>query len=248
MRVSKLQAASLGLIAAAFVAALAYERARDGAQAAEIAALRGQLAGDARLRSENDSLRRKAAEGAAAAEAARMARAGAPAQEPGRRTPGGSRQSVPLAAGLTPVLSAGNQGRATPRAALATQFWAARTGDVALEARSIALSPESRARLGDLAAALPDALRQEYGTPELLMAYMLVGSPHPVGGFEVTGGTGADAGEVTLETQWQHADDDVVHQSAVSLRLGRDGWQVVIPPPLVERAARYLQSTLPGAR
>ena len=147
---------------------------------------------------------------------------------------------MPLAAGLTPVESLGNAGRATPRAAFATQLWAARTGDVALEASAIMLSPEGRARLEALMAALPDDVRARYEPPEKLMALALADSPHPVGGMQVLGETTQDPDDVTLQTAWQHADDSLVHHSDVQMHLTADGWKLVVPPILVNLGANFL--------
>jgi hypothetical protein len=145
---------------------------------------------------------------------------------------------------MTPVTTLGNAGRATARSAFATQLWAARTGDVALEASTITFDAEGRARLEALGATLPGDLRAEYGTPEKLMAYMLAGSPHPVGGMQVLGEVDVDANDVTLQTEWQHVDDSVVHQSDVNLVQGADGWKMVVPDTLVNRASNYLTRTL----
>lgn len=161
-------------------------------------------------------------------------------RDPGPRSPG---RAFP-ASGLRPVEALGNAGRDTPRNAFATQLWAARTGDIALEARSLTFGAEARAKLEAVGASLPDALRTEYDTPEKLMAFMLAGSPHPVGGMQVLGETEVDANDVTLQTEWQHVDDDIVHQSDVSLQLGSDGWKMVVPLTLVNRASAYLTRTI----
>jgi hypothetical protein len=152
---------------------------------------------------------------------------------------------------MTPVLKLGNAGRATARGAFETQLWAARTGDIALEASAITLDDAGRARLEALAAELPADMRAEYDTPEKLMAYMLAGSPHPVGGMQVLGEVDTDANDATLQTEWQHVDDAVVHQSDVTLVQGADGWKMLVPDPLVNRASNYLSRNLapppPGA-
>jgi hypothetical protein len=142
------------------------------------------------------------------------------------------------------VVALGNAGRATARSAFATQLWAARTGDAALEATAITFDARGRARLEALGATLPADLRAEYDTPEKLMAYMLTGSPHPVGGMQVLGEVDVDANDVTLQTEWQHVDDSVVHQSNVNMVQGADGWRMVVPDTLVDRASNYLSRTL----
>ena len=190
---------------------------------------------NARLKEQNAQLSKNAAAAASSAPmpASPAARASAPL-----------RPNVPLAPGLIAVETLGNAGRASPRAAFATQLWAARTGDIALEATALTFGPEARARLVALEATLPDTLKTEYDTPEKLMALMLAGSPHPVGGMQVLGETDVDASDVTLQTEWQHADDTVVHRTDANFHQDGDGWKLVVPLSLVKRASAYLGRTL----
>ena len=147
---------------------------------------------------------------------------------------------VGLAKGLMPADTLGDHGRATAHDAFATQIWAARTGNVNLEASTLAFSARSRAKLEALETSLPAEYQAEYPTPEKLMAFALTGSPHPVGGVEILGETSEGPDDVTLQTEWQHVDDTEVHQSDVNLHRGDDGWKLVVPDVLVNRAVTYL--------
>jgi hypothetical protein len=226
---------------ALLVAFLLLRHLSEGRFEAEGARLKQLADENARLRDEN--LKMKAIESAIHTGTIRESAPG-PVAVPLAEAGADSRQTVPLASGLMPVLKLGNAGRSTARNAFATQLWAARTGDVALEASTLTFGAEARARLEALAATLPDDMRSEYDTPEKLMAYMLAGSPHPVGGMQVTGEVDTDANDVTLQTEWQHVDDTVVHQSDVNLVQGTDGWKMVVPYPLVNRASNYLSRTI----
>ena len=79
------------------------------------------------------------------------------------------------------------------------------------------------------------------------MAFMLAGSPHPVGGFQVLGENSQGPDDVTLQTLWQHTDDSTVHQSDVHLHQEPDGWKMVVPASIVNRAAAYLSRNAPGS-
>lgn len=147
---------------------------------------------------------------------------------------------MPLAAGLIAVESLGNAGQANARAAFATQLWAARTGDVALEAGTLLLSDDEKAKLEALRPTLPAEVQSQYPTPEDLLAFALAGSPHPVGGMQVLGETDQGPGDATLQTQWQHTDDDVVHQSTVQFHDDAGTWKMVVPPVIVNRATLFL--------
>jgi RNA polymerase sigma factor (sigma-70 family) len=240
MSISKLQVGiTLGIVGLG-AAALVLQHQDNARLQAQVTALQHVADDNLRLREKNDQLEKSAAASESAAAAFRSGTAAAYAA----RMTSPQRAAVPLAAGLVAVETLGNVGRASARAAFATQLWAARTGDVALEATAITFGPEARARLEALAATLPDAMKAEYDTPEKLMAFMLAGSPHPVGGMEVLGETDVDADDVILQTEWQHADDSVVHQTDANFHQDADGWKLVVPLSLVKRASAYLSQTL----
>jgi RNA polymerase sigma factor (sigma-70 family) len=236
---TKLQTGIIAALAVAGAAGLVLQHRTNTRLEARVAALRQADTENGQLRNEIAGL--KAANAPQALVASKAPPTAAAAKPTGAADP---RQVVPLASGLRAVLSLGNAGRSTPRNAFATQLWAARTGDIALEASAITFGDQARAQLEALEAALPDSLRSEYDTPEKLMAYMLAGSPHPVGGMEVLGETDVDANDVTLQTEWQHVDDTTVHQNDVNLVQDSEGWKMVVPAGLVTRASDYLARTL----
>ena len=230
--------AVLGLAAAA-ITALVWQQRTNARLRADLTELPAVRAENARLRVEN----RKLAQ-AAAASPAPAAAAVAGVADPGYNAEAGHNPAQPgrppLAPGLMPVESLGNAGRATPRAAFATQLWAARTGDVALEASVLLLTPEGREKLEALMAKLPADVRAQYEPPEKLMALALAASPRPVGGMQVLGETPNGPDDVTLQTAWQHADDTYVHHSTVQLHRDADGWRMIVPEVLVDVAAGFL--------
>jgi len=227
----------IGLLAAGSVG-LVVQHASNVRLRARLSSLQQVAVENARLRSENERLSKQLLQGSAAAAGGGAVPAARAAPMAGQ--PSSSKAAMPLAAGLVPVESLGNAGRSTPRAAFATQLWAARTGDVSLEASTLLLGPAERAKLEELLPILPADVRAQYGTPEELMAFALAGSPHPVGGMQVLAETSDGPNDVTLQTEWQHADDSVVHQSQVTFHQDSDGWKMVVPPALVNRAAAYL--------
>jgi RNA polymerase sigma factor (sigma-70 family) len=240
MTLTKLQVSAAAAVAVLGAAGLAIQHRANANLEAQVAQLQPLIAENAHLQDENRALTKaspsKAVGLTASANPPGASRSAGAAADP--------RQVVPLANGLTPVETLGNAGRATPRSTFATQLWAARTGDIALEASTLAFGAEARAKLEAVEAGLPEAMRAEYDTPEKLMAYMLAGSPHPVGGMEVLGEVDVDANDVTLQTEWQHVDDSVIHQSEINLQQNADGWKMVVPLTLVNRASAYLIRTL----
>lgn len=199
-----------------------------------------------RLEAEVAALQRATSEATQALGAASLANAthaaGTPkaAGGPAQGVQATTAQGASLSQGMVPTTSLGNRGRATPRDAFSTQIWAARTGDVELEASTLMLSPESRAKLVALAASLPSDVQAQYDTPEKLLAFALAGSPHPVGGIQVLGESSDGPADATLQVQWQHTDDSVVHTSEAQLHLVDGSWEWEVPDSIVSRAAAYL--------
>ena len=241
MSITKLQAAAALAVIAAGTAGLIVQHQTNQQQAADIASLRAENGRLAKSAAELDGLRADHAEVVrlrgelAALRSATPAPAPAPAAKP---EPAAT--DIPLAAGLAAVESLGDTGRATPRAAWSTQLWAARSGDLALEAAAITVTPESRAKLEALRASLPEDMRTQYDSPEKLLAFALLANPHPVGGMSVLAENQTGPDDVTLQTEWQHADDTIVHHSEVQLHHEADGWKTVMPASIVDRAIAYL--------
>lgn len=234
MSITKLQFTAVAGLFAAGSIGLVWQHQHNVQLAAELAQARQASAEADHLRAENTRLTQQGMAQAPAGGANTTAATSASVRT------AVAAGSVPLAAGLNDVASLGNAGRATPRAAWMTQLWAARTGDIALEASTLLLSPDEKAKLQDLIASLPAEVRNQYSTPEEILAYALAGSPHPVGGMQILGETDNGPDNVTLQTEWQHADDNVVHHTNIELQQGADGWKMVVPPGIVNRAAAYL--------
>jgi hypothetical protein len=66
--------------------------------------------------------------------------------------------------------------------------------------------------------------------------------------MDALGETGDGPNDVTLRTQWQPADDRIIHNSDVAFRQDPDGWELVVPHRLVEYASGYLTETLEASR
>ena len=123
-------------------------------------------------------------------------------------------------------------------------------GDIDTVASLLAFAPADRARLEALAAALPENLREQYGTPERLMALVLTGTPRPIAAVQV------------LDEEPQGADDYVQHIElkygdgrvrADTLQFHRtdEGWQRVVSSEVVDRVVRALKNgppPVPAAR
>jgi len=148
-----------------------------------------------------------------------------------------------VASQLRPIETLVDAGQGSPRAAFETQLWAAHGGDVEREAKTLVLGPKARAKMEALMPTLPASLRSEYTTPEQVMAYVLAGSPRPISAVQVLSETRQDADTVILHAAWRHEGSAEVITNDVRFQRSPDGWRLVIPPSLVDRAANYLNNT-----
>jgi hypothetical protein len=69
-----------------------------------------------------------------------------------------------------------DQGRATPEATLETMLWAASGGNVSALKNVLILAPETRTKAAEMISGLQGASRQQFGSPEDLVAVIVAGS------------------------------------------------------------------------
>jgi hypothetical protein len=150
-------------------------------------------------------------------------------------------QAKPGAGSLRPGIWASasawkDQGRATPEAALETMLWAASGGNVASLKDVLVLAPETRIKAAEMISNLQDSSRQQYASPEDLMAVV------------VAGNVPLDSAQVVARQQNQ--DDQVIEylrlkdsngntrQVFLSLQKTTDGWQLTVPPSAIDQIAK----------
>lgn len=123
-----------------------------------------------------------------------------------------------------------NAGTATARATLETVLWAAAGGDVDTFAKSVML-PDASARKQALALleSLPSELRESYGTPERLVAFLAI-KDVPLGTAEIVGWTERKAATPTMTVDMQLSGPDGQPRDVV-LRFSQEGtdWKLVVP-------------------
>lgn len=188
--------------------------------AADLARLRADHAAIARLRAEIEALRARTQ---AAAEEARSA----DRFEAGSKVPFGEWR---------------NAGTATSKATLETVLWAAAGGDVEQFARCLSL-PEGRARerAQTLLASLPSSVRDQYGTPERLVAFFAI-KDVPLGTAQVVGWDKPTSTPASVQVQVQLSTPDGPMKE-VMLRFASQGddWKLVVPETAVAKYAAMLK-------
>ena len=182
----------------------------------------------AQLRAELDSLRRRANESATAR------RTEKPEQAP---------PTPPLTGNVLAFHLWKNLGAATPAAAFETALWASAGGDIDALAGLLALEPDARAEATALFAQLPEKLRQEFVSPERLVA-VLTAKDVPLGSATILGQY-PSAADTKISAQIFDAEGK--HKvSLFSLRAEGDRWRLVVPGNAVRRYAAWLHAP-PGA-
>lgn len=127
-----------------------------------------------------------------------------------------------------------NMGQTTPSAAFQTFVWAAMKGEDATLAGLIVLDGAAHERGMAVVAALPEESRAKYSTPEKLAALFFAAA--------LTAQPAAQIVEV-VQTDAQHAVvavrglTDKIQK--VPLQLGPQGWQIVVPPGMVDMLGKW---------
>lgn len=180
----------------------------------------------ARLREEIAALRKSTAALTELAQTAQAAQALAKA-------------SSSVATKLSPASEWKNAGRGTPEASTETVFWAAVGGDVETLANTLTFTDSARLKADAWFAGLSESTRQQYGSPEKVLALMIAREAEGVSGMQVLGQKEMGQGDVGLRLRFANADGKTKDQNFL-LRQGGDGWRMVLPDSVVEKYAGQL--------
>jgi hypothetical protein len=140
---------------------------------------------------------------------------------------------------MLPVEQWKNAGQATPPATLETALWAAAAGDVEALAGLLSIDPVVRTKVNAMLMTLPVSLRQDYGTPERLIA-LLATRDVPLGAAQIHDFKDSDLSGTKLVAVLR--DTESKHRSAnLTLRQEGEAWKIVVPARAVERYAAMLK-------
>jgi RNA polymerase sigma factor (sigma-70 family) len=126
-----------------------------------------------------------------------------------------------------------NQGRSTPAAALYTAIWAMNKGDSAALAQAIRIGSTARAQLQEAFDYLPEASRTQFGTPDNLLASLMIGNSKQISAINVLGIDEENADSVTVRASIQDSAGNV-GETAFPLNRTADGWQWALPAGMVK--------------
>jgi hypothetical protein len=149
-----------------------------------------------------------------------------------------SQGESPIATKLLPVAQWKNAGKATPEAATETALWAAVGGDVDTLANSFAFTPSSRAKADAWFASLSDTVRQQYGSPEKVIALMVARDAASLSGMQVLGKKDVSTDDVGLRIRFEA--EGRTKDDTFLMRRSGDGWRMLLPDQAVESFAKKL--------
>lgn len=257
MSTTKIMAGVAGLIAVAATTIAVRQQQTNEELRTQLASLRSETAAATTLRTENqrlvatrtdeqiaataehEELMKMRAEKAAylKAAAAKAAAIRAAAEAGGGHVP---TEKPQLGPGMLPVEAMADVGRASPSAAAQTMLWALQRGDVKDAAAVLAFDPADRAKLEAFIATLPEKFRQDYSTPEQVMAFVMSGSPRPVAGVQLLNTSQPDATTEIHHVQVQYQGGEV-KQDDVTFKKDADGWKQLVATPTVDRVIAYFK-------
>lgn len=157
------------------------------------------------------------------------------------KTLGNSEATIPTK--LTPADALKNLGRATPESATQTVLWAAVGGDVETLASAFVFTPTAREKANAWFAGLSENTRQQYGSPEKVIALMIAKDAAGLSGMQVLGQKEIAPDNVGVRVRFGSVDGKTKDDNLVMQRSS-DGWRMVLPDNAVEKFARQLS----GAR
>ena len=133
-------------------------------------------------------------------------------------------------------------GRSTPAATFQTFVWAAMKGEDGTLAGMIALPDTAQERAEAVVAALPEAVRTKYSTPEKLAALFFADALTGKTAAQIVGVTSPDA-QHAIVTVHGLADQE----QNVPMQLGAEGWQIVVSEGMVDKLASWARGGPPPA-
>lgn len=133
-----------------------------------------------------------------------------------------------------PIDQRHNAGRSTARAALETELYALRNGDVDLLASVIAFDPADESKISDLLSAVPAEIRMRLGTPERIVAFLVMGGQR-MEAMKIVAETPPRDGVVVQQIRFKFENDPTIREDGVVAILGPGGWSTVFPTEQIKR-------------
>jgi hypothetical protein len=140
---------------------------------------------------------------------------------------------------ITPAGELRNLGRATPEAAVQTTMWAAIGGDVDVLANGLTFTPAGRAKADAWFASLSESTRQQYGSPEKVIALLVSKDAAGLAGMQVLGQKEISPTDVGLRIRFA-ANDGQTRDDNMVMHQTNNGWGLLLNDTVVQKFANKL--------
>ena len=150
-----------------------------------------------------------------------------------------AKSSESVATKLVPVAEWRNVGKATPEAGVETALTAATGGDVDTLAASLMFTDSARSKADAWFAGLSESTRQQYGSPEKVIALMIARDAEGLSGMQVLGQKEVSPDNVGVRMRFASVDGKTKDDTFL-MRRANDGWRMVLPDAVVEKYAKKL--------
>ena len=144
-----------------------------------------------------------------------------------------------VATKLIPANAWKNAGKGTPEATTETILWAAVGGEVDTLAQALTFTASAREKADTWFAGLSENTRQQYGSPEKVIALMIARDAAALTGMQVLGQKEVSVDDVGMRVRFA-SDQGKVKDESFLMHRSADGWRMVLPDSTVEKFARQL--------
>jgi hypothetical protein len=150
-----------------------------------------------------------------------------------------AKASESVAVKLIPASQWKNAGKATPEASTESVLWAAVGGDVDTLSNAITFTPEGRVRADAWFAGLSEGVRQQYGSPEKVIALLVARDAAGLSGMQVLGQKEIGPDNVGVRVRVANNEGNTKDETFVMRRVS-DGYRMLLSDAVVEKFARKL--------
>jgi hypothetical protein len=147
--------------------------------------------------------------------------------------------AVPLR--LIPASEWKNAGLGTAAAAMETFLWAAAGGDIDVMANALLLSGRTKERADAFFASLSESTRQQYGSPEKLLALMITRDTNRFSGMQVMSQVDAGPNDTLLFMRFAN-EDGKTKEEKIPFHRTPAGWKVQFPEKALDKYERMLKA------
>lgn len=161
--------------------------------------------------------------------------------KPGIATPVPPPETGTIGPGNVPARDWKNAGKLTPEATIETVMWSAMGGEVEVLANTIGFTATARTKADAWFAELSPQVREQYGSPEKVIALMIAKDAANVGGMEVLAQRELTTDNVGVRIRVANDQGQTKDQTYL-LNRGADGWRLMMTDSVVEKFARQLSA------